>query len=107
MLVGVFEEPARLRQCLATAAQAIPSGQQALTLINPGEQVKLQGDPQRHVCLSLRPGSPVTTPVERSEVSAFRIMKHQPSLTDHMRCTAEGACVPAEARRTGMDVPAT
>jgi formylglycine-generating enzyme required for sulfatase activity len=52
-------------------------------------------------------GRPVTAPVERIEVPAFRIMTHQVSLADYDRCVAGDACNPSDARQTSDAVPIT
>lgn len=52
-------------------------------------------------------GRPAAAPVQRVEVPAFAIMKHQVGLADYGRCVAEGACAAPQTRASDADVPVT
>ncbi|MEP9390202.1 SUMF1/EgtB/PvdO family nonheme iron enzyme [Mesorhizobium sp. KR9-304] len=55
----------------------------------------------------LAEGRPSAAPIVKKTAPAFRIMKHQVSLSDYNRCAAESACDPADATPTAADVPVT
>jgi formylglycine-generating enzyme required for sulfatase activity len=55
----------------------------------------------------LAAGVPVAAPVRRLQVPAFRIMKHQVSLSAYRLCVADGACAASETPPVDADVPVT
>ena len=52
-------------------------------------------------------GAPAAAPVEKKATLSFHIMKQQVSLASYSLCVADGACRPADAALTRLDVPVT
>lgn len=90
-LVGLADEPGQ--RIPVPAAETVMIASAAIDYSLPGE--------------FLANGRPAAAPIERKEITAFRIMKRQVSLADYGRCVADGACDPADAAPTIADVPVT
>ncbi|MER9890737.1 formylglycine-generating enzyme family protein [Mesorhizobium sp. M0119] len=56
----------------------------------------------------LKGNHPVAAPIVQQTMKApLEIMKYQVSISEYGRCVAEGACKPADSRKSGSNIPVT